>query len=585
MAAGDGSFAERIRETVENLSEEDLTTLKKSLKIQVDAPLPDLDTLVDICTPSYLGHTWETEGDDWRLPEKTLGWELAAWASTYLANPNDPEQPWEFTMEQLRFLLWWYAVDHRGKFVYRRGVLQRIKGAGKDPLAAVLCLIELLAPCRFDSWDEFGQPVGKPVTSPLVQVSATTQEQSMNTGDMFPLLLTKKCISQYNVRTGVELVRARGGRAKLQMVTSSPRAIEGKRTTFSIINESHLWVASNSGPEMYRAISRNLAKIPDARFLAITNAYRPGEGSVAELMRMDYEKAGIGGRSKSMMYDSIEADPRAPIVGPLVPFVVEKVRGDAVWLDLEAIQDEMATESIDLATSRRYWLNQIVASDDRIYGPEDWDHLGNLDITLRRGEAITLGFDGGRTDDATALVAIRLKDMRVFTLAVWEPDKKRKDEKGIVDYQAVDFKVRQAFELYDVRVFYADVSGWEPWIVQWTEEFQEKLHVRASNRSPIGLDMRGNQARLTQMHEALIQTIRQGKLSHDGNQTMRQHLLNACWYTNRFGLYFKKDDPESPNKVDAYAALLLAFIGATDLKSSKQKQEQPKSGGRTFLLR
>ena len=62
------------------------------------------------------------------------------------------------------------------------------------------------------------------------------------------------------------------------------------------------------------------------------------------------------------------------------------------------------------------------------------------------------------------------------------------------------------------------------------------------------------------VHEALIQTIRQGKLSHDGNQTMRQHLLNACWYTNRFGLYFKKDDPESPNKVDAYAALLLAFI-------------------------
>ena len=456
---------------------------------------------------------------------------------------------------------------------------------GKDPFAAVISLIELLAPCRFADWDEFGQPIGRQVTNPVVQVAATTIDQTSNTSDMFSLLLTKSTIRKYNIKLGIELIRARNGRAKLQMVTSSPRAIEGKRSTFVVLGETHHWVSSNSGPQMYQAISRNLTKIKDARYLAITNAFMPGEGSVAELMRADFDKAGVGGRSKSMMYDSIEADPRAPIVGPLVPFVLEKVRGDADWLDLEAIQDEMATESIDLAISRRFFLNQIVASDDRIYGPEDWDHLGNLDITLRRGEAIALGFDGGRTDDATALVAIRLKDMRVFTLAVWEPDKKRKDEKGIVDYQAVDFKVRQAFELYDVRVFYADVSGWEPWIVQWTEEFQEKLHVRATNRSPIGLDMRGNQARLTQMHEALIQTIRQGKISHDGNQTMRQHLLNACWYTNRFGLYFKKDDPESPNKVDAYAALLLAFIGATDLKSSKQKQEQPKSGGRTFLLR
>lgn len=579
------ALRERVETLIAGLSDEDTITLKKSLKISVDSPLPDIDTLTDICTPSYLGPTWETDGDDWFLPERTLGWELAAWASEFLANPNDPELPWEFTMEQLRFLLWWYAVDDRGRFSYRRGVLQRIKGWGKDPLLAVICLIELLAPCRFKEFDQFGNPVGKPVTSALVQVAATTLEQTQNTGEMIPLLLTKKCIKAYNVKYGAEITRARNGRAKLQMITSSPRAIEGKRSTFVVLNETHHWVSSNSGPQMYAAISRNLTKMRDARYLAITNAYMPGEGSVAEMMRMDFDKAGVGGRSRSMLYDSIEADPRAPIVGPLVPLVVDQVRGDAHWLDLEAIQDEMATESIDLATSRRFWLNQIVASDDRIYGPEDWDHLGNLDITLRRGEAITLGFDGGRTDDATALVAIRLKDMRVFTLAVWEPDKKRKDEKGIVDYQAVDFKVRQAFELYDVRVFYADVSGWEPWIVQWTEEFQEKLHVRASNRSPIGLDMRGNQARLTQMHEALIQTIRQGKLSHDGNQTMRQHLLNACWYTNRFGLYFKKDDPESPNKVDAYAALLLAFIGATDLKSSKQKQEQPKSGGRTFLLR
>jgi hypothetical protein len=40
------------------------------------------------------------------------------------------EGSWQFTLEQLRFVLWWYAVDESGEFVYRTGVLQRLKGWG-----------------------------------------------------------------------------------------------------------------------------------------------------------------------------------------------------------------------------------------------------------------------------------------------------------------------------------------------------------------------------------------------------------------------------------------------------------------------
>ena len=95
----------------------------------------------------------------------------------------------------------------------------------------------MLAPCRFKEWSAFGLPVGRPVTNPLVQVSAVTQEQSYNTGDMFPILLTNKCIREYGVKPGIDLVRARNGRAKIQMITSSPRAMEGKRVTFAVLNE------------------------------------------------------------------------------------------------------------------------------------------------------------------------------------------------------------------------------------------------------------------------------------------------------------------------------------------------------------
>lgn len=37
-------------------------------------------------------------------------------------------------------MLWWYAVDDTGRFIYRKGVLQRLKGWGKDPHLAVISL-------------------------------------------------------------------------------------------------------------------------------------------------------------------------------------------------------------------------------------------------------------------------------------------------------------------------------------------------------------------------------------------------------------------------------------------------------------
>jgi len=65
------------------------------------------------------------------MPEHTLGWEVAGWCSEYILDPRssiDEPRPWIFTNEQLRFVLWWFAVDEAGRFVYRSGVLQRLKG-------------------------------------------------------------------------------------------------------------------------------------------------------------------------------------------------------------------------------------------------------------------------------------------------------------------------------------------------------------------------------------------------------------------------------------------------------------------------
>lgn len=75
--------------------------------------------------PVYIGPTWaRDDAGNFVLPERTLGWQILEWIGQYLG----ATKPFVPTKEQKRFLLWWYAVDERGKFVYRDGVLQRLKG-------------------------------------------------------------------------------------------------------------------------------------------------------------------------------------------------------------------------------------------------------------------------------------------------------------------------------------------------------------------------------------------------------------------------------------------------------------------------
>lgn len=64
--------------------------------------------------------------------DRTLAWQILDWQYDYLRQPDGPDagDHWTYTSEQLRFLLWWYAIDDLGRFVYRRGVLRRMKGWG-----------------------------------------------------------------------------------------------------------------------------------------------------------------------------------------------------------------------------------------------------------------------------------------------------------------------------------------------------------------------------------------------------------------------------------------------------------------------
>ncbi|MFI1655628.1 terminase [Streptomyces sp. NPDC020472] len=536
---------------------------------------------IDALEPTFLGPTWMRERDgSWKLPERTLGWQIAGWAAEFLKAEDGG--PWRFTREQLRFVLWWYAVDETGRFTYRKGVLQRLKGWGKDPLLAVVSLVEFVGPSRFSHWGPDGQPVGVSHPQAWVQIAAVSRDQTRNTMTLMPSLISDKMIETYGIKAGAELIRANGGRQRLEAVTSSFRALEGGRVTFTVLNETHHWVTGNSGDRMYETIDGNATK-KDSRYLAITNAYLPGEDSVAERMREAFEKI-LEGRAADIgfMYDSIEAHPATPLTPEAIRIVLPKIRGDAVWLRVETILQSILDTTIAPSRSRRMWLNQIVASEDALFGPAEWDVLRNDELTLKPGDEITIGFDGGLRDDSTALVALRVSDMAAFVLGLWEKPDGPQGKDWEVPRAQVDSAVHDAFRLFEVQGMYADVALWESYISEWSATYGEGLAVKAPGKDAIGWDMRTSLKASTLANERLMRSIFDRKVAHDGDRKLRRHVLNARRRTNNYGVSFGKESRESPKKVDAYAALMLAHEALVDLRARGKRVR--KRTGRGFFL-
>ncbi|QDP44209.1 terminase large subunit [Streptomyces phage Celia] len=542
---------------------------------------------IDALEPEFHGPTWLRNDDgSWLLPKHTLGWQIAGWCAEYLNGEGSTDEkpvPWKFTREQLRFVLWWYAVDENGEFIYRTGVLQRLKGWGKDPLLAVISLVEFVGPSRFSHWGPDGEPVAVPCKNAWVQVTAVSQEQTTNTMGYLPVLISEKLISTYGIKMGAELIRADRGRKRLQAVTSSYRAIEGKRTTFTLLNETHHWVFGNGGHKMYETIDGNATKM-DARYLAITNAYMPGEDSVAERMREAYEKVREGRAADvGALYDSIEAHPKTPLTPEALRIVIPKIRGDAIWLKVESIIKSVMNLTISASRSRRMYLNQIVAEEDALYGPAEWDVIRDDDLTLHPGDEITLGFDGGKTDDATALVALRISDMAAFVLGVWEKPDGPQGDGWTVPRAVVDSAVHDAYRTFTVMGHFADVALWESYISEWDDAYGEGLAVKSPlGKDAIGWDMRASQKTSTLAHERLMRSVFDKKLKHDGDLTLRRHALNARRRTNNYGISFGKESKDSPKKVDAYAALLLAHEALIELRARGKKVR--KRTGRGYFL-
>lgn len=528
---------------------------------------------------------------------KTLGWEIVTWIESHLLQPDgdDAGAPFRLTGEQINHLLHFYAINDDGKFIIRRSVFRRSKGHGKSPFLGAICLAELCGPVRFSHWDEDGEPVGKPHALPWVVIAGVSETQTQNTMSAVRAMCEESDLPEsMGLDVGMTRILLPNG-GKLVPITASSSTQEGARPSFAVLDESHHWTKSNGGDALARVIRRNLAKSRDgsARAIETTNAHAPGQDTVAEASFLA-DLAIREGRSKAsgVLYDSREAPSLTTEQMADEATLREALRvtyGDATWIDLDRLVEEIYDPDTTPEDARRYYLNQIVAAADSWIAPDEWDANKQDSIDpLTNDQPVTLGFDGGLTDDSTALVAVRVSDGAPFLLAIWEkPDGPAGAQWQVPKDQARD-AVDHAFATLDVVAFFSDVAYWETDVDRWRDEYGETLLLKATTRHAVAWDMRGHLSETTLATQALHRAITDAEIpwgphtlndGRDGAQILRRHILNARRRPNRWGISFGKESRESPKKVDALAALLLARMARTRVLGEGVLTKRRKSTG------
>lgn len=559
--------------------------------------------------PVRVGPSWQwDDAGAWVLPEFSGGWDTLAWCGMYLRDLKTGS-PWQFTLEQARFILHFQAVDGDGRFDFNSAVLQRLKGWGKDPMAAAFALSMMLGPSIPDGRrDDEPSPLMVPNTSAWVQIFAVSQEQTKNTMKLFPQLLPPETRLRFGVQVGRFNVWALGDSVQIEASTSSVESVEGNRPSLVIRNETQNWKSSNRGHELAGAIDGNIAKAEKdrpSRMLDICNAYREGEDSVAQRTREGWEETqetvengvvvGAKRADFGLLYDSLEAPPDAPLTADAVPEVVRDIRGDSTWLDASGtVLKSVLNPTNSPSESRRKWFNQVQADEDAWTTAQIWDALEDRETAVEEGEQVALFLDASKSDDSTVLVGARVLDGHRFVLGLWQKPAGKRGEGWTVPIFEVDEAVRSAFRNYRVLGFFGDPSHvledetmnrmWDPLFDEWHRDLRGSLQVWAKSGKDghsVMFDMAllEVQKRFVEHLQITTQEMKDKRFTHDGDARMRRHVLAAKNMPTRAGMSIGKSHRESAKKID----LAVGMVGAGLVRRLVlNKQDTKKRGGRIW---
>lgn len=463
---------------------------------------------------------WRGPGEIGEFP--TLGYDVGSWIEAHCKVPDGYRQgePYQLTDEMWRFLIHFYRLYPHAEpwpapdaLRYTGAQLRRSQKWGKDPFGAAIILAEALGPTRFDGWDAKGEPAGAPYPSPLIVCLGTSEEASDNTWrPLLAMIRLGPLVNLPGMDAGLTRVMLPGG-GKIEPVTTSARARLGAPLTFLTITESALFTLQGGFRKVCGAVKRNVAGM-DGRWLELTNAYDPTEGSEGQVTAESHDDRVLVDNVESHRVDDLSDD--ESLYAELLRQYGDSAREKGGWVNIRGrIMHEVRSTRHLEADRRRFFLNEIVVGESVFVDPVRWDFHQHED-TLAAREPIALGFDGSKYRDATALVASRISDGRLFVLGLWErPRDAPKDWR--VPSTDVDQVVHDVFAAYAVTVLFADPYRWQDYLDNWAAQWPDQVTEFPTNQ----------EQRMDRAIERFTTSFANNEISHAGHPGLTRHVKNA----------------------------------------------------------
>lgn len=418
-----------------------------------------------------------------------------------------------------------HALEGRRRFE-RVGISER-KGKAKTEKAAQVAYAELHpeAPVRFDGWDAYGNPVGRPVANPFIPMLAYTKEQSDELA--FSVLLTicteGPDADLFDAGLGRIIRLGLNGRddGKAIGLAGSPGALDGARTTFQFFDETHRMVL----PRLKEAVETMMANLPkrpleDPWAMFATTAGALGEHSVAEDMHEEAQSIARGEiTDPTLFYFHRDASPGHDLdtIEGRVAAISEATGPDGEFGpgQFQSIARHWDRPKADKQYLERVWLNRWVASSATAFDVALWNKPERAGPKLKRKSLVVAGFDGARFRDSTGIVLTDIETGRQQRWALWERPADVDDWE--IDEAEVTESVRQMMREFKVHKFYCDPPHWTSTVGDWSQEWPDVVReFWTAKRTQMAWAVRAYQ-----------EAIRTGAVTHDGDEDFATHIANA----------------------------------------------------------
>ena len=212
---------------------------------------------------------------------------------------------------------------------------------------------------------------------------------------------------------------------------------------------------------------------------------------------------------------------------------------------------ESAVRRTPEAEFRTKRCNQWVSSQISWLPSGAWEACeGKFEVSP--DDEIVLGFDGSFSGDASVIVGAVIpqedEPVKVFLVKAWEKDLNIHDDDWRVDIAEVEQTVLDFCQSHPkVREVACDPFRW-----------QRSMQALEEQGVPIVEWPSTSARRMVPACAKVFDAVTEHRLIHDGNPILARHLGNAVTKIDNLGPRIVKDSRNSPRKIDAAVAMVLA---------------------------